>query len=391
MVRQFFSRGTGVTITGFALIAVTYGLIRFSYGQFMPSIREDLGLSESMSGVISSALFAGNCFALLFAALATERFGGRAVATFAATLATTGLLGMAFSPNPITFSACLLIAGSSAGLSMPPLVAAIVENVRMERQALATTIVNAGTSIGILISGPIALYFSGLWRFSFVGFAVLALFTTLSTLCLIPKGKPPLLSRETKVRVWHVPAAGPLLASAFLFGVVCASFWTFGGEVLKALGNWTVTDLSWYWVLIGVAGLIGAPAGMIVKSIGIRSIHSFSYLTLATSIILLGLAEENAIFPVIAGIMFGVIYILQTGVYLVWGLRILPERPATIVAATFFMLPLGQVLGSICFGLAMELLGIRETLFGFVLLCLLGALYMPVRQRTAIKDLRQTA
>lgn len=375
-----------MTITGFALIAVTYGLVRFSYGQFMPTIRAELSLSEGMAGLISSALFVGNCAALLFAAWATERFGGRTVATASAAIATIGLVGMAVAKDPLIFAAWLMLAGSSAGLSMPPLVTAIVETVRAERQSLATTIVNAGTGVGILISGPISLYFTGLWRFSFAGFAVLALLTTLATLFILPKqgqvagthvGNQP-------TPIWRAPATFPIMGSAFLFGIVCACFWTFGGEILTSIGGWTAVDLSWYWILIGAAGLVGAIAGPCVATFGVGKTHTFCFLMIAASIILLGLAGEHWAFPVIAGVMFGILYILQTGLYLVWGMEVMPDRPAAIVAAAFFMLPLGQVVGSVMMGFGMEMLGARETLFCFVLMCLMGALYVPGARRRRV-------
>lgn len=387
MVRPILSRGTAVTITGFALIAVTYGLVRFSYGQFMPTIRAELDLTEGMAGVISSALFLGNCAALLIAAWATERFGGRTVATLSATMATVGLMGMAISHDPLIFAAWLMLAGSSAGFSMPPLVTSILVTVREERQAMATTIVNAGTGVGIMISGPIALYFTGLWRFSFAGFAALALVTTLATLLFLPK-RGPVAEAANGPRpepIWRVSAAYPILASAFLFGVVCACFWTFGGEILSNIGGWTSEGLSWFWILIGTAGLAGAGAGACVQVLGIRTTHTFSYLMVAAAIILLGLAGEHWAFPLIAGVLFGVLYILQTGLYLLWGLKAMPDRPATIVAAAFFMLPLGQVVGSVLMGYGLQWLGTKETLFGFVILCLMGALYVPSeRSQSAI-------
>lgn len=383
MVRHILTRGFGVTTVGFALIAVTYGLVRFSYGQFMPTIRNELNLSESMAGLISCALFIGNCGALLFAAFATEKFGGRAVATAAGAIATIGLIGMSISDGELAFALWLMLAGSSAGLSMPPLVSAIVQTVTEERQPLATTVVNAGTSVGILISGPIAIYFVGLWRWSFAGFAVIALATTIATVLVLPKRQVALTENPKKLdRIWKQSATFPLLGSAFLFGIVCASFWTFGGEILRSFGGWSTNGISWYWILIGVAGLAGAPAGSCVKHFGVRSIHTFSYLMLAAAIILLGLSTDHWAFPVIAGILFGVLYILQTGLYLVWGMDVVPDRPAAIVAAAFFMLPLGQVAGSILMGFGMEFLGTRETLFCFVLLCLMGALYMPSTARS---------
>ena len=59
----------------------------------------------------------------------------------------------------------------------------------------------------------------------------------------------------------------------------------------------------------------------------------------------------------------------------------MPDRPATIVAATFFMLPLVQVVGSVLMGYSTQWLGTKETLFGFVILCLMGALYVPSERR----------
>ncbi len=378
MVRLVPTRGAGVTAVGFALIAVTYGLIRFSYGQFMPIIRNELGLTESTAGLISCALFIGNCGALLFAAMATERFGGRAVATVAGAIATLGLVGMAASKDEWAFAAWLMLAGSSAGLSMPPLVAAIVETVKSDRQPLATTIVNAGTSVGIIISGPIAIYFAGLWRMSFSGFAVIALATTVATVLVLPKSSKSDKAKPQRLeRIWKSPATFPLLGSAFLFGVVCASFWTFGGEILSSAGGWSGYEISWFWILIGAAGLLGAPAGSCVNYFGVRPVHRFSFLMMAASIILLGLSTDHAAFAIIAGGLFGVLYILQTGLYLVWGMKEVPDRPAAIVAASFFMLPLGQVAGSVLMGFGMEFLGTKETLFCFVLLCLMGALYIP--------------
>ena len=382
MVRLILSRGVAVTAAGFALIAVTYGLIRFSYGQFMPIIRQELNLTEGMAGVISCALFVGNCTALLFAALATERYGARLVASAAGVIATVGLTGMAVSSSQLAFAAWLMLAGSSAGLSMPPLVLAIVQTVREERQAIATTIVNAGTGVGIMISGPIAIYFTGLWRMSFAGFAVLSLATTIAIVLILPKNKKSMKgAAKAKGRVWKNSAAYPLLGSAFLFGAVCASFWTFGGEILSTFGGWSNSDISWFWILIGIAGLAGAPAGACVRHFGVRGIHMFSFLILASAIILMGLAREHVAFAAISGAMFGVVYMLQTGLYLVWGMDEFPDRPAAIVAAAFFMLPLGQVVGSVFMGFGIEFLGTQETLFCFVLLCLLGALYLPPRKR----------
>lgn len=42
---------------GFAIIAVTFGLARYSYGLFMPEIGLEFGLTEETLGLIASASY----------------------------------------------------------------------------------------------------------------------------------------------------------------------------------------------------------------------------------------------------------------------------------------------------------------------------------------------
>jgi hypothetical protein len=50
---------------GLAMIAVTYGLPRFAYGLFLPEMRESLGLSDSVLGLIGAGSYAGYCLAVI--------------------------------------------------------------------------------------------------------------------------------------------------------------------------------------------------------------------------------------------------------------------------------------------------------------------------------------
>jgi sugar phosphate permease len=47
---------------GIAMIATTYGLGRFSFGLFLPEVTNDLHLTASQSGVISSLFYLAYCF-----------------------------------------------------------------------------------------------------------------------------------------------------------------------------------------------------------------------------------------------------------------------------------------------------------------------------------------
>ncbi len=366
-------RGTMVTLIGFVVVAVGYGLVRFSYGQFLPAIRADLGLSEGFAGMLSSALFVGNCAALLIAAVATERWGGRAIATLAACFATIGLLGMAVAQSPWVFAAALLIAGSSAGLSMPPLVMAAMQTVAPRRRGRSTSIMNAGTCAGIALSGPIAIYMSGDWRVAFMGFAAIGAVAAFGTACILPPYRPNAPDIARSRAVWSDTSLRPLLFSSFGLGLVSAIYWTYGGEVLSGLGVWSGQDISKLWIIIGVAGFLGAPAGLLVQRWGLDTIHRLGFVLIAASIVLLSMAHLLPGAAIGGAILFGGAYILQTANYIIWAMRaggVDEARAVKITAASFFMLPLGQITGTIAFGWAFQTLGLPVTLNIAVLITL---------------------
>lgn len=143
--------------TGFALIGVCYGFARFAFGLFLPEIRTDLALSPAIGGVIAGGSFLGYCVAIVASAWLTERYGPRPVAVGAGLVATTGLALIAMAPSAPMLALAVLFAGSSTGLASPPLGAAVAHVVRAERRDATNTIINAGTSAGVALSGPVAL------------------------------------------------------------------------------------------------------------------------------------------------------------------------------------------------------------------------------------------
>ena len=167
--------------TGFGLIAVCYGFARFAFGLFLPQIDGDLTLGPSLSGIISGGAFAGYCIAIIASAVLTERIGARTVAVGAALVAAVGMAGIALAPSPLILAISVVVAGSSTGLASPPMAAAVAAAVQKSRQDTTNTVINAGTSAGVALSGPIALAIAGQWRLAFGAFAAHALKDLLSS------------------------------------------------------------------------------------------------------------------------------------------------------------------------------------------------------------------
>ncbi|WP_250458454.1 MFS transporter [Microbulbifer litoralis] len=120
---------------------------------------------------ISGGAFLGDCIAIVLAAHLTERVGARAIAMVAALVAAVGMAGIAAAPSAAWLAGAVMLAGSSTGLASPPMAAAVAAALRPDRQDSVNTVINAGTSAGVVLSGPVALLMAGQWRLAFAIFS----------------------------------------------------------------------------------------------------------------------------------------------------------------------------------------------------------------------------
>ncbi len=343
------SPGAYVAVTGFSLIAVCYGFARFAFGLFLPQIDAELSLSSTVSGFISGGSFLGYCFAILLAAHLTERIGARMVAIWAAVIAAIGMLGIAWSPSAPWLAASVLLAGSSTGLASPPMAVAVATLVPLKRQDATNTFINAGTSAGVVLSGPVALMMVSQWRWAFALFAVSAFAMAVFAAFTLPRatvqqarsgGRLPTLNGALK----------RLIVAAFLMGAASTAVWSFGGQLATLHLDWRTADISLLWVVIGAAGIAGAAAGALTGRFGISRVHWVTLATLAAGILMVGLDRTTAALALSGGSLFGAAYIMLTGIYLVWGISALPDRPATGLMIGFLAIAAGQTAGAPVFG-----------------------------------------
>ena len=372
-----------IGLTGFSLIAVCYGLARFAFGLFLPQIDADLSLGPMLAGVVSGGSFLGYCLAIAASAALTERIGARALAVGAALVAAAGMAGIAAAPNSIWLAGAVTLAGLSAGLVSPPMVAAVAVAVRPDRQNATNTAINAGTSAGVALSGPVALMIGGHWRLAFAGFAAVALAMAAVAAVTVPaarvgtgtaRGLPPLTG-----------ALAHLVVAAFLMGAASTALWSFGGQLAISRLGWGTAGVGTLWVAIGVAEIVGAWAGSLVARFGIDRVHWAFLGAMAVGILAAGSAVATPATTLAGGALFGASYVTLTGVYLVWGAAALPDRPATGVTIGFLAVAVGQTAGAPVFGLLMDRLGANYAVVAFAFLSLTaglaksGRMTMPAR------------
>lgn len=345
--------------SGIALIGVSYGLARFAYGLFLPSIRDEVDLTTTVAGWIGSGAYAGYCLAIILSALLVERTGAKLMTIVAGLTATIGMALIAISHSPILLAFAVFLAGASTGLASPPMAQAVSQIIPAARQATANTLINSGTSIGVIFSGPVALIALGEWRTAYAVFAAIAAVTTLWVAFTIPSRPQKEIidsfqSNRSKLGNIARVKAIPVVLAALGVGFASAAYWTFASEMIINVGGLTHRISSIAWVVIGVAGLVGGLAGELIRRIGVNTVHRFFLILLAVSMLVLAIWPSQLFTVFFSAAMFGVTYIMLTGVYLVWGIKVYDDRPAIGLGLPFLVLAIGQVLGTLVAGILIE-------------------------------------
>ncbi|WP_199614139.1 MFS transporter [Paenibacillus alkalitolerans] len=376
---------TRLVYPGMAMIAVCYGLARFGYGLLLPEFSRDLGLDKATSGWIASGSYFFYCVAILLAIRFTPRLGPRRVIAAAGFSAFVGMLLMALSQNPIWFAAGVWTAGASTGLASPPYATVVSGRITKGLQDRANTWINSGTGLGIILSGPAALLLAGYWRTAYLVFALIALLVLCWNTAVIPPGGR---EEETESKGSSLLRKGiaPMFSASIIIGISSASYWTFSRGYLVQESSYSGFVTSTFWMIIGIAGIIGGIAGKVIEGIGLARSYRFGVVSLALSILLLPVFLSR-IFPVfLSGALFGASYVYLTGVLLVWGIRVYPDRTVAGIGVPFLLLALGQMIGSQLAGMVAQAFNYPAM---FILFAIVGATGLFIKD-SAEKRKKQT-
>ena len=296
----------------------------------------------------------------------TPRLGARAVAVAAGSLATAGTALIAVAPNAVVLAAGVTIAGVGTGVASPPLGHAIALRVVPRHRDRIQTIVNAGTGLGVAISGPVALLAEDRWRAAWLAFAAVAAAVTVWVRIHVPSAvgdaPGPAGTDEPTTRHAVFPSGAlRMLAAAAVVGAATAAVWTFGHELLVTVGGHDRTLATTSWIVLGVSGLLGAVSGELVRRVGLQRAWTMSTAAVCAATALLAAASRQPAVAVAASALFGAVYIAVTGVLLVWSTRVYPTHPATGVGLAFLLVAVGQAAAAPVLGFVADRAGLTTS------------------------------
>lgn len=379
-----FPSSTAFALLGAGLIAISFGLARFAFGLFVPPIRADLSLSPHVIGIIGALPLISFTLASVVAPWCADRLGARNTAMASGVFGVIGLALISQSAGALSLGLGVFACGICTGLMMPALTAAMQALVRRSMHGRVSSVMNAGTSVGVMVAVPTVLFLAGAWRYTYASFAVLALIGVFATWFFLPSvsrvmpsnaASPPAI---TALQWWRLLR---LSIFGFMMGFVSAAYWIFAPDLVVNLGEMSSDSTAWLWLGVGIAGLGGAVVADLADRNNPPITQALMLMMLAASLALLAASPDNLPLAAFSALVFGLAYMSLTGLYLMTGIRLLPGRLSMGPVLPFMAVSLGQAAGSPVVGMLVGQVGYADA-FGFF--CAIGivvAMFSPLYPR----------
>jgi len=173
------------------------------------------------------------------------------------------------------------------------------------------------------------------------------------------------------------PGVMPLCASAFLMGLASTAVWTFGADILRSEAGLSDQSMAWAWIVLGAAGISGCATGVLTGRFGVARMQHLALAGIAVGTLGLTATGAGAIYGLAAMGLFGAAYIVSSGVYLLQGIRLFPDRPDLGLGIPFLVLALGQTAGTPMFGAVLEAADVIVALCIFAAVACVAMLLSP--------------
>ncbi|MEI4270982.1 MFS transporter [Klenkia sp. LSe6-5] len=323
---------------GTALVACTYGLVRYAVGLSAPDAQRDLGLSTTAVGLVSGGTSMAYCVAAALAFVHGER-RPRLVVAGAGAVAVLGAFGVGTTTSATGFAVAAVVGSAGAGAASPGLVVLVRRAVPGGAEPRAQALVNAGTGPGLVAAGALALLvdrWQVAWTAAAAGTAVVTAVVLVAARGDAGPGRRA--QRADAGRRWATP-----VVAAVLLGVGSAAVWTHGRTVLQqgGLGDHAALGV-WIWLGVGATG--AALAGPLLLRAGPVRAWSVSAALTAGAVAAWAAPPGGAV-PVVAALVFGLGFTTATTGLIAWAGTV-SATPAPAVSTFFVALLLGQAAGA---------------------------------------------
>ncbi|MEV2203061.1 MFS transporter [Streptomyces fradiae] len=367
------SAGGRIGLAGAAVVGVAFGMARYAYGLTLPGIRADLGLSESVLGLIAGATFAGYLAGLLLAGRLAARHGPRAPTTAGGVCGAAGavIVTLARSPEPLAVG--VVLAGSAGGWVWAPYSDIVTRSVPSRQRPRALAVITTGTSGGLVLLGGLAVLAAvGSWRQVWAGIAIAAVAAALVNVRLVPRtGAAPHRKGRSGAPSLVAALRAPAAYSVVYFAAVVVYF-TYAADALDR-GGLPAAAVPALYAAIGLTGMVAVATGALVRRAGSLRVAALCLATVGAALVLLALGGDSVVATAASACVFGAGYMTGSAVLAVWTAGLVPEHAGAAFTACLVVGALSSVAAPALAGAVLPGLGLGPLLVATAAVSLLGA------------------
>ena len=260
-----------------AAVGQSFG--RFSFGVLLPAIRDDLGITNTLAGLLGATNVGAYLLGTLAVAWATSRYRLLNVMRVGLVLATLGLLIAGATKGPWVLAAGLFIAGIGGAFLWIPAPVIAADAMPAHRRPVAVAMMSSGIGLGIVfvsvLSGGLrSTQGDGAWSSVYqIQFGIGLLLLVLTLLLVRHQQAAPAGGSGIGgfAALQRMPGWLPLLVAYSAFGFMYLLVMGFLTTRLEDDNGWSTDDASLAFSLMGLAMIFGGPLlTAIAQRLGVR-------------------------------------------------------------------------------------------------------------------------
>ena len=278
--KSMMARSGWIAVVIIALAAaVGQSFGRFSFGVLLPAIRDDLGITNTLAGLLGATNVGAYLLATLVVAWATSKYRLINVMRLGLVLATLGLLLAGAAGGPWVLAAGLCIAGIGGAFLWIPAPVIAADAMPAHRRPVAVAMMSSGIGVGIvfvsLLSGSLrSTEGDGAWSSVYqILFSIGVLLLVLTLLLVRHRQAVPVGGRGVGglAALQRMPGWLPLLVAYSAFGFMYLLVMGFLTTRLEDDNGWSTDDASLAFSLMGLAMIFGGPLlAALAQRLGVR-------------------------------------------------------------------------------------------------------------------------
>ncbi|HEU5083164.1 MAG TPA: MFS transporter [Acidimicrobiales bacterium] len=320
-----------------ATVAQAFG--RFTYSVLLPAVRDDLGISNTVAGLLGTANVGAYLLGTLLIIRATATVRLLTIMRVGLALSLSGLVIAGMAPNGPVLAVGLVVMGLGGACIWIPSPAIAAAGVPEERRGLAVGMIGAGIGVGIVFAGRLAEVLRGrwgaeAWQDLYRIEAVIGVAVALAIVALLrpTAGRDPVPARASSglAVLRTMPGWVPLTLAYAAFGFSYLLAITYLTARLEDDAGYSEGRAAAMFALVGLATVVGGVVlGAIADRVGPRLalVGGFATFAAGAAAVLTGREVVVAAGAVAIGTMFGGLpsviatYIVQASDHVSYGPR----------------------------------------------------------------------